>query len=716
MKLWIGQVLKLKTILVKGIKCDIYSIDDFPYKKLKNINTVGDKYIDVICTLDIESTSFSVDECDIIGTHFGFMYIWGICIKGIVVMGRTWGEFLIFLNNLSLYLNIASSRKLVIWVHFLSFEFQFFRNFFNNIKVFAIDKRIILYAIIGNIEFRCSYKLTNMSLDAFTRTTPGVVFTKMDGKKFDYRKKRYPDTVLSNDELAYLYCDIVGLYEALFVKLKEYNLTEIPYTSTGYVRRIFRNVMSVNKKNKQNLLKTKLNSTTYTLMKEASRGAISGSNHLYTNMVLYGIDSYDIVSSYPYQMITKYFPISKFIKYNCSYGSNTFSEILNKCCAIIVFDCRKIRLKEYSSIPYISKAKCRAVEKAVCGNGKVYKAERLGMCCTEIDFKIISNTYTMEDVRILDIYVSERGFLADEFRAELMNMFLHKCNLDKKKERFMYEKYKNLFNSAFGMMLTDILNDEIIFKNNSNTPWTNRKIVDINEINYLLDKHYNSKNSFLSYQHGIWVLAHGRDSLMEGMNIVKTDIVQCDTDSVKFMGNYKKQFDNLNKLIISKNKEMDIAPYVTDKNGIIHHLGIWEHETTCDNDELPTYKQFKTLGAKKYCVKTQENEIVPTVSGLSKNTGDFIKSKGGLKFFKPGSKFPKGVSGRTSGYYCDLEQVIEVNINGHDVTMGSSVSINECEYTLGISDEWLDLILKSKNIRECDLNCNGGFMENYLDS
>lgn len=689
---------------------NIYNISDFPYKLFTNLDTVtknsrsSKRYADCVCAFDIETTTMTEKECQIFDSTFGFMYVWQFCINEIVCMGRTWEEYITFINNLTETID-CTWRKLVVYVHNLPFEFQFMRNFFNVTDIFCRKKRDVVYCVMDKtVEYRCSYALSNMSLSKFLDKTKGVTFPKLDGKKFDYQIKRYPDTELTEYELAYCVCDVVGLVQAISHHLIEDNLATIPITSTGYVRRDYKEVCFKDSNYKHKMNKIALNKQTYFLCREASRGAISGSNHIHTDELLENVDSFDIKSSYPFQMCTKYFPQSKFLKYKVKYGTEKFEKLLNNMCCIIVWSCRNFKLKKWSSIPYVSKAKCRAIYKAKCGNGKVYGAERIGMCCTEIDFRIISEQYTFKDVIIHEFFCAERGMLHKNFREHLMYMFQMKTNLEDG-DKFLYNKYKNKINASFGMMLTDILHPEIIYKPNSIEPWKEEEIQDIDKA---LNDYYKSYNSFLSYQHGIWVLAHGRDDLCKGMNIVGNDIVQVDTDSVKTLGDYKQEFEKINKLIKDNAENFDIKPYAI-KDGHKHYLGVWEHEG--DEGEY-TYKTYKTLGAKKYAYTEKDDEVHITVAGLKKDAGEWFTENDGLQKFKCGTEVPEGISGRTVAYYNDLEDIQTININGHDITLGSNIGVLNTSYTLGMTSEWLLMVLDGIIDKNSIMDFNGAF-KNY---
>ena len=685
----------MRKISINDIETPIYNVDDFPYDQFTNVRRVehGNKhYFDLACAFDIETTTMKENECAVLHKDFGFMYIWQFCIEGVTVTGRTWDEYRDFIDRLKEAIGVSWKYRLVVYVHNLQFEFQFMRNFFKVEKVFARSKRDVVYTILEDVEYRCSYALSNMSLDKFLKNTKGVTNFKLSGDEFDYRQKRYPDTELTDREMEYCVVDVIGLCQAIKQKISEDDLARIPITSTGYVRREFREKCLAEPGFKSHMIDIALTPRQYALCKEACRGGISGSNDLNTGWTIDEMDGFDIKSSYPYQMATKYFPQSKFMKVTCSYNTEKFNKFLDTECCLIVWECRNLKLKKWHSIPYISKAKCRAIENSRCGNGKVYKAERIGMCCTEIDFRIIEDAYTFDkdSVVIREMYIAKRGMLAKAFREHLLEMFQKKTDLEDG-DKYLYGKYKNKINASFGMMLTDILNPEITYDCTADLPWHEEKVTNIEKA---LKRYYFGKNNFLSYQHGVWVTAHARKCLYKGMKIVGNDIVQTDTDSVKSINDYRAEFDALNRKIMEEAETFDVKPYAF-KNGHKVYLGIWEHENGEDKDGKPqwTYSRFKSLGAKKYIYKeTGSDELVITVSGLRKSSSEWLEAHGGFDAFSPGTVVPPIISGRTASHYNDYKRVHMVMVNGHEVVLGSNIAINDVSYTIGVTDEWKGMI------------------------
>lgn len=191
--------------------------------------------IDLVCAFDIETTRLHEIEQSI-------MYVWQLKIGPCLLMGRTWDDYMEVMQRLASTIEKIHGKKatLVIWVHNLSYEFQFLRGIyhFDKKEVFCIERRKILKCTMAQyFEFRCSYLHSNMSLDIFCKKM-NCTTRKLTGT-FDYNKRRFPWTELTYDELMYCANDVIALCEAITneMELDNDNLVTIPLTSTGYVRR-----------------------------------------------------------------------------------------------------------------------------------------------------------------------------------------------------------------------------------------------------------------------------------------------------------------------------------------------------------------------------------------------------------------------------------------------------------------------------------------------
>ena len=187
------------------------------------------KYCQELCAFDIETTS--IDKY-----RQAVMYIWQFQYNDHwTIYGRTWDSFKDFMKQISD--KVPKDHYVVILVHNLSFEWQWLKSVLPVDEVFAMDDRKILYFRSGCFEFRCSYIHSNMSLDKYLQKMD-VKSKKIKG--FDYRKKRYPWTPLSKAELQYCLNDVRGLVQAYKEEMKRDgdDLYSVPYTSTGYSRRL----------------------------------------------------------------------------------------------------------------------------------------------------------------------------------------------------------------------------------------------------------------------------------------------------------------------------------------------------------------------------------------------------------------------------------------------------------------------------------------------
>ena len=104
-------------------------------------------------------------------------------------------------------------------------------------KIFATDKRKVLYCYAAGFEFRCSYKLTNMSLDNWAKKEKGVTAYKLKGS-IDYKEVQTPFKSLPKRFTRYFIGDLLTTSDCIRHKLENDNRTlwTIPLTSTGYIR------------------------------------------------------------------------------------------------------------------------------------------------------------------------------------------------------------------------------------------------------------------------------------------------------------------------------------------------------------------------------------------------------------------------------------------------------------------------------------------------
>lgn len=635
---------------------------------------------DIIGAYDIETYTIVPDNED--EQPFAYMYIWQCALNDMVFMGRTWKELVNFFERIMLQYKLNEKKRIVFYVHSLSFEFQHTRNFVEFEDVFATALRKVVKCRYLGIEFRCSYKLSNMSLERFIKNTPNAKYFKRSGKKYDYRKLRLPTTYLDDEEMGYSYCDVRGLVEAVKGKLIEDTVATIPLTSTGYVRRKARSVMRGDKECMQSFYELELDSVLYAYCKQSVRGGNTHANAIWTCEIVSGCKSKDKKSSYPSVIVcSDRFPTTRFreVKPKIFYCKTkavlmdiTINDISTKKCPV----------------PYISFSKCVDVKEPYIDNGRIVSAESLRTVITDVDWEIIENTYNYSDIIIHRMYIAERGKLPYALRKLVYDDFAKKCELQNG-DKYLYNKFKNMLNSYFGMMLTDILHHEYVYSHNE---WIENKLKHEQILEHL-NKYYHGYSGFLSYQHGIWVTAIARLELQKAIDLLGDDLIYSDTDSAKYIGDHESDFEELNRSIMKQCEENDIPAYYTMQDGNRIYLGLWESEY--DGKEF----EMVTLGAKKYAVQTEDSFDV-TVSGLAKESGSaWFKEHGGLIAFKPYNAesvpwalVPAEKSGRTVSYYNDVEEPYWIKYKGCDIQIGSNIGVVDTTYRLSISAEYAEYI------------------------
>lgn len=657
----------------------VYNYIDFPYPKEHETTTcrkAGKEnvtYYNLTATFDIETTTICNTE-----TPYAFMYHWQAYINGNVIFGRTYEEFTKFIDRLTITLGTNKQKRIVIYCHNLAYEFQFIKDFTGIDQIFCKDRKKPMYYVTPNgIEFRCSYFLSNMSLAKFCENSEGVTFFKLENQ-FNYKKLRTPSTKLTHTEKEYCYNDVAGLAQCIDYLMRDDNLATIPLTNTGYVRREYRKAMNT-KENRKMFENTRLTVFQYKLLKDMFRGGNTHANRYYANTIMTDVDSYDISSSYPACIMLDYFPMTAFKTEEIT-SIEQLESLCKTKCVIMRVRFTNVSAKTNVAVPYIpiSHAKGINLDKAVNDNGRVLQyPETFEMSLNEIDLEIINNTYDIEHMDLIECYTAERGKIPIELRQTMLQFFDAKTQLKYVAEK-QYEmmKSKNRLNSTYGMMVTDPCHSEMLYSETDHT-WKEIK-PDIAES---LDKFYKSKSNFLPYQWGIYVTSHARRRLQQMVDIVSLDLLYTDTDSIKFIGDHKAQFNAMNEQILAQCNANDIRAY-SESDGIKHYLGVWDCET-----KKGLYKEFITLGAKKYAVRKYNGKIELTVSGLSKEKGS--KELKSLEEFKIGKVFKD--SGRTTSYYNE-SKIKQIKIKNETITTASNIGIVDTTYTLGVTDEYAKLL------------------------
>lgn len=579
------------------------------------------KYLDTYIALDTE-TSHNHD----IENPIAWVYQWAFLFNGKMYSGRYVTELVKQLHQISLDCEAGGNKRIVCYVHNLSYDITYLHKFLiqefkTEPKILAIKPHKILTYIIGGIEFRCSYLLSNMSLDKWAKHL-NCNHNKLVGA-IDYDKIIIPKDTLTETQWNYQYEDVYTLSECI-EKTLEYNndtIATIPLTSTGYVRRDVRNATKKDKNYRKWFVKTALDVDSYKVAKSAFSGGYTHGNRFYCAKIIKGnIGHYDFKSEYPSVQMLEYFPMGRpqlLYKFNIDkpLSFELYQTYCHNYCVFGRVFLQNGRLKKEVTAPYIQVSKIvgkyalyddRGVYNA-SDNGRVVNFKGwITMCVTELDIDIILSQYTFDNIVIGDTYISERGCINPIIKEVINDYFAVK---EGEQKGYYRDKTKNKLNGIYGMTATDIFRDTWELQNDE---WVNTVLRSDDNIKATLDKYYKSYNSFNNYLHGVYTTAHARHWLIKTMiaDIIGYDnYIYSDTDSVFFIANKEiiKRIEDYNNKMIALNKKLGYG--VKNAKGGMSYYGTFE-------DEQDNIKEFKFLHAKCYAYNN-DSGLHCTIAGVT---------------------------------------------------------------------------------------------------
>lgn len=627
-------------------------------------------------------------------------YLWQFGINDNVYYGRDFLQFTDVLKKIS-----NEYIRKIIWVHNLSYEFEFLLNIIDREnwtveRMLSRDlhKPITFYIPELNIEFRCSFMLTNMSLKNASKEFTNI--NKLDTLDYD-SKVRTPLTSLTDEELKYSEYDILCVYEIVkFFKERYKHIADIPYTSTGEVRRRVRSELDYYHVLKMQKLVP--NAMTYMMLWSVFSGGYTHANILNVGKVCENGHQMDIASSYPNQMLNK-LPSSQFFR--CM--KKEFDSDPDNWGYIALIDFRNVRCRYYTT--YIQSCKCifsDDIEKAklerrslTVDNGRVISGSHFQMWITNIDFDIIKKMYDIEEYAVIKCYKSYLKYLDIRMIKLILELYSNKTNLKGIEEKkAVYKRDKSNLNSLYGMAVTNPLKQSSTYDNILG--WTREHLTQ-SFINKKLDEMRKSGSTLMYYGQGVWITALARKALFDCLipdneklaHEFDRHVIYSDTDSIKYMGNYDFIFNDYNKKVRSNHIELckcfpdDLKiemfePH--DNKGVCHPIGFYEKEAD--------FEEFKTLGAKKY-VTREDGKLHLTLSGVKKSGVSALNDD--INNFKNGFVFDYKHSGKLTHFICDEMQtttVIDDEDNSWLTDLKHGIILTPTTYTLGSTDLYDSLI------------------------
>lgn len=622
------------------------------------------------------------------------LYVWQCAIEFtteiVVYFGRTWSDWVEFLNELDVDLALATvnmlnsemsdeDREMLykstktftthIYIHNLGFEFQNMRNVFETQfirgDVFARSQRSPMRIECKTkpsskmkLQFNDTLCLTQKSLKNWAKDE-NLPVKKLEEPSDYYLKIRTPYTKLTENEMQYSENDVVVMiYGMEKYRSKYQTLDNIPMTQTGEVRRTCINKIGLvdvewSKKCSEVTLSYTLEQF-YDLL-QCFLGGWTHANAKYTGKLLKNVRCFDFRSSYPAVMVTKKFPVGKWE--DCS---DEEREWVDK----IPLNDRPYRYYVEVSLDEVyinqnntmwSVSKCIELEDVQSDNGKIRYCSHMRTTMTDLDWDTFQKCYDFEKCEIIRCKKSEADYLPKSLIEVILDYYCYKTSLKGDDEKAsLYAESKQFINSIYGVSVTKVVSDIVEFVNGE---WSKRE-PNSEDFEKTIKKTAESKHKpmFLTYQIGVWVTAWARHNLSEAIIALDDRVAYGDTDSIKgpFTDEDLLWVNDYNDRVMKDIKKVCARYNIPikrfcpkTKKGVAKEIGFFDREDDC--------LEFKTLGAKRYCAselnKDGEVEIHSTIAGLPKDAGPKIIKN--VSDFSDNLKWDVGNSGKLTSYYID---------------------------------------------------------------
>ena len=559
----------------------------------------------VICAFDTETTSVIEVE-----HKASYVYVWSFDIYSngahYTMLERDIKKFPKLLELIQYVVLKKSKQKnvsVLVGVHNLPYDFAFISKILPIKNLFAKSKRQPLMFDTGIFHFVDTLAISGMSLE---KTANNYTKTKKMAGDLDYTMVRNTKTQLTRKEERYCFNDVKVVTEYIEYLLLTYGINGFfPTTKTSICRRALKESFSTEYPNKDraNEVKDWIMTDMFPekmqeydcLIRYLFRGGYTHSNASKTGYVLENMKSKDFESSYPSWIAYEKFPMSKPVKVNPDGYETVIKNGQLQWYGVFVFD--NIASKTQHSIE--SKHKCVRVVNSIIDNGRIKQAESVTVMLTNLDWMIYKKFYDWKHVSCETLwFFPYSGKLPKYVINPLFNAYTEKTRL--KNAGLDYKDQKAIVNSFYGMMVTTIPSENITYTDE----WGSEPMDDDERRNY-------ARTTLLSPYWGIYTTAWARYHLLVDVFYkIGDDAVYGDTDSCKYLNpeKHEETFKRFNRKMAKRRYKFCL------ENGfdidLMGHLG----ELTDDG----TIAKFKTLGAKRYLVLDDHNNLECTVAGLPK--------------------------------------------------------------------------------------------------
>ena len=664
-----------------------------------------EKQISNILTFDTEATTlyknketgmmFTEEQLEDINLDkyetIGILYIWTLGVDDVIWYGRRIEDFADLIDDLE---KQCKGQKATIFVHNLSYDFQYLRNVFN-MKVFAREARKVISCEIEdkNIEFRCSLCLSGLSLEKLAETM--CTKTKKLTGSLNYKKARHQGTELTEEEMKYCENDCLVVYEYISMMLSKYDnsFKKLPLTATSIVRQMLREYISKHYKGekykgiafkwwKDFVANMANNVDVFCDLVKCFAGGYCHTNFFEKGEIKKDVHHNDFDSAYIGAAVSEMYPMEKFKE--CDVNEELDREHFSY---IITAKFTNVTCMKAFNFIQFSKV-YKTARGFINDNGRLSSCREFEMTLTDCDFDVIREFYDIEKIEILSLKKARKEYLPKCLIEFIIELYLKKCELKKTKKEnpVEYALAKQQLCSVYGMMVTNTIKDDVNFdeyiwdtERNIERPvrtkeWElSEKIKLQNE----LLRQKREREGFLSYPWGVWVSAYARRNLMTIISEIDFDGIYCDTDSLFYLNDHSETIEKFDKQITSKIERM-CEFYGIEMNDELRHLGHFDDEGDV--------KEFKALNAKRYALRNYDDTIEITISGINKEEG--AKALKSLEEFDVGFKFEREFCKRNALIYHNNQETFSLtDYQGNTETISQKFGIAVVPVSYKIEDE-----------------------------
>ena len=663
---------------IKAYTVDEMQLPVVAFKEKQKNHKITKYAVKHIC-LDTE-TSHLTNTC-------AWVYQWAVKFGGLYVYGRKPSEIIDFMRKVAEHYMLNEEKKIVLYIHNAAYDLEyiklFLRQYDPTAEFLAVDAHAIIQCDVLGFKILCSYKLTNMSLEALADNY-AETYAKAVGE-IDYNIVRYQDSELNENDWFYMFSDVAAQDDGIkgYLKMQGYKYAyQAPITSTGFVRANCRKAAKADEHWRGEFSASRLDLEQYNLCRQCFMGGVCIASFMYSGQTVRSdkLKHKDFTSSYPARQELDYFPDGAPSWYGEVETMQELDELCATYCCIFILTLENVHIKKGVTAPCIPSSKCIHKENELKLNGKIVYADTLTMVVCELDWKWIQKQYDFDTIAIDKMLIFERGEMPDWLKNEVFEYFQNKCTL-KGVNDLLYAKSKNMLNSVYGMTATAIIRDS--YKMNDDYILT-KQAQDDDDKESALNKYYRSYNNFLPYQYAIYTTAHARDALFTMIECVGYEnFLYCDTDSVFYIETpeNKIKMDAYGELC--RKRAIDGGAYVGNK-----FLG--------EPTDEPPLRAFRAIHSKCYAMeemnKHGEYELNVVIAGIPKKATKWIDGKpvektnaeelGTIDNLADGFVFKH--CGGTRCVYNDERGIEHIEINGHMTELATSAVIENI--TKEISD------------------------------